>query len=323
MKKLSLLHLLYVLTLNICTAQTTNFIGSTWNFHFKRDAGANNEYYHLGAYTAHTDTSISGNTYLKIQSAEGTTIDYLREDNGIVYYNHNRQDLRLFDFNKQINDSFLIDMKLSQQAANKDTVMMDVLVKIDSTSYLFNTTQTDSVKVFYYSVLSNNVLVVYPNLTLPFAVPSGITAQMLSLNMAMYNTVSFTTLFNPNINLGPDSKPYLTCFENSNSGFSYKEQWFKNNQLPCNYNSSTGLNNYLKNSVNMKVYPNPTSNKLQVTLAQKIKQIAIYDITGKLVLSPTASDVNSIDVSYLKAGIYYLVLIGEGDNLYSSKFVKE
>jgi hypothetical protein len=214
-------------------------------------------------------------------------------------------------------------MKLNQQPANKDTVIMDVLVKIDSTSFLFNTTQTDSVKVFYYSVLSNNVLAVHPNLTIPFAVPSGITAQMLSLNLAIYNTVSFTTLFNPNINLGPDSKPYLTCFENSNTGFSYKEQWFKNNQLPCNYNSSTGLNYYLKNALNIKVYPNPTSNKLQVTLAQKIKQIAIYDITGKLVVSPTESDVNSIDVSYLKAGIYYLVLIGEGDNLYSSKFVKE
>lgn len=185
MKKLSILHLLFVLTLNICTAQTTILNGSTWNFHFKRDAGANNEYYHLGAYTANIDTSISGNTYLKIQSAEGTTIDYLSEDNGIVYYNHNSQDLRLFDFNKQINDSFLIDMKLSQQAANKDTVIMDVLVKIDSISFLLNTTQTDTVKVFYYSVLSNNVLAVYPNLTLPFAVPSGITAEMLSLNMAM------------------------------------------------------------------------------------------------------------------------------------------
>jgi hypothetical protein len=297
--------------------------GGTWNFHYKRDVGANKEYYHLGAFTANTDTSIAGNTYLKIQSAAGTTIDYLREENGIVYYNHNSQDLRFFDFDKQINDSFLIDMKLNQQPANKDTVIMDVLVKIDSTSFLFNTTQTDSVKVFYYSVLSNNVLAVHPNLTIPFAVPSGITAQMLSLNLAIYNTVSFTTLFNPNINLGPDSKPYLTCFENSNTGFSYKEQWFKNNQLPCNYNSSTGLNYYLKNALNIKVYPNPTSNKLQVTLAQKIKQIAIYDITGKLVVSPTESDVNSIDVSYLKAGIYYLVLIGEGDNLYSSKFIKE
>jgi hypothetical protein len=322
MKKRSLLHLLFVLTLNICTAQTA-LNGSTWNFHFKRDVGANKEYYHLGAFTANTDTSIAGNTYLKIQSAAGTTIDYLREENGIVYYHHNSQDLRLFDFNKQINDSFLIDMKLNQQAANKDTVIMDVLVKIDSTSFLFNTTQTDSVKVFYYSVLSNNVLAVYPNLTIPFAVPSGITAQMLSLNMAMYNTISFTTLFNPNINLGPDSKPYLTCFENSNTGFSYKEQWFKNNQLPCNYNSSTGLNDYLKNALNIKVYPNPTSNNLQVTLAQKMKQIVIYDITGKLVVSSTDRDVKSIDISYLKAGIYYLVLISEGDNLYSSKFVKE
>lgn len=322
MKKLLLVHFVFLLVLIDSTAQT-NLNGSTWNFHFKREAGASNEYYHLGAYTANTDTSISGFTYLKIQSAEGTTIDYLREENGIVYYNHNSQDLRLFDLNKQINDSFLIDMKLSQQPANKDTVIMNVLVKIDSTSFLFNTTQTDSVKVFYYSVLSNNVLAVYPNLTIPFAVPSGITAQMLSLNMAIYNTISFTTLFNPNINLGSDSKPYLTCFENSNTGFSYKEQWFKNNQLPCNYNSSTGLNSYLKNSVNIKVYPNPTSNKLQVTLAQKIKQIAIYDITGKLVLSRTENADKNIDVSNLKTGVYYLVLITEDDNFYSSRFVKE
>ncbi|MFD1063174.1 T9SS type A sorting domain-containing protein [Winogradskyella litorisediminis] len=56
--------------------------------------------------------------------------------------------------------------------------------------------------------------------------------------------------------------------------------------------------------VDVKLYPNPTSNILNIkTNNQQIKQIAIYDILGKQVLRANNSNIN---VSHLKSGIYIL-----------------
>ena len=145
--------------------------------------------------------------------------------------------------------------------------------------------------------------------------------------MANYNQVSFSSLFNPNVNLGPDSKPFLTCFENTNTSFSYKAAAFISNQLACNYSSSTGLSTTLNQASNITIYPNPTIDKLYFTANTSIiKQIAIYNTNGQLIRSLNYKQLlpqNAIDVATLPKGIYQIILVAEDGGIFNNRFVKQ
>ena len=69
------------------------------------------------------------------------------------------------------------------------------------------------------------------------------------------------------------------------------------------------------------VYPNPTSHQLNIVLNQniEIKSINIYNTLGQLLLVNTNQ---SIDVSQLKAGTYFIKIVSDKGTA-SSKFIKE
>jgi len=74
----------------------------------------------------------------------------------------------------------------------------------------------------------------------------------------------------------------------------------------------------------IKIYPNPTSNKLFISKDLKLIKFDIYDFSGKRLLGNDFSDDNfSIDISYLKKGIYILKLIDEKKIIQSQKFIVE
>jgi hypothetical protein len=87
---------------------------------------------------------------------------------------------------------------------------------------------------------------------------------------------------------------------------------------PCNYNNLL--------SKNIKIYPNPTKNNLQITIGNELfieNDVFIYDIYGRTVLKQIChaerSDASvSIDVSNLQNGVYF-VKVGNA----VAKFVKE
>ena len=55
----------------------------------------------------------------------------------------------------------------------------------------------------------------------------------------------------------------------------------------------------------LRVYPNPTKDILNVQSAMPIKQVALYNMEGKIVLVETMP---TIDLSSLPAGVYTLVI---------------
>jgi hypothetical protein len=57
----------------------------------------------------------------------------------------------------------------------------------------------------------------------------------------------------------------------------------------------------------IKVYPNPTDSYLQIETTVPFSTIAITDLAGKQVFSILNPTQQSIDVSGLPAGIYYLL----------------
>jgi len=70
------------------------------------------------------------------------------------------------------------------------------------------------------------------------------------------------------------------------------------------------------------IFPNPVSDNLNVICKEEIKEIKIFDMQNKLILSTTKVDNNGLDVRKLNAGLYIVVISTEG-NTYYKKCIKK
>ncbi|MFT5249707.1 MAG: hypothetical protein ACI93P_001435 [bacterium] len=83
-----------------------------------------------------------------------------------------------------------------------------------------------------------------------------------------------------------------------------------------------GLNDVQEKSV-IKLYPNPAQNKLFIELEKgQVLEINILDISGKEIRSITNYNVNSINVSDLKQGVYFLKVTTE-NSISTNRFIKQ
>ncbi len=71
----------------------------------------------------------------------------------------------------------------------------------------------------------------------------------------------------------------------------------------------------------LKIYPNPTSDFINIVTKEKINNIEIYDSTGRKIISELNSN-NRIDVRKLINGVYYIRVTTDKNNL-TSKFIKK
>lgn len=83
-------------------------------------------------------------------------------------------------------------------------------------------------------------------------------------------------------------------------------------------NSSTTDISEINSKDIFSLYPNPAANQLNIINKALISKIEIYDAGGKLQLTTTNS---SIDISNLKAGVYFVKAYSE-KGIVSQKFVK-
>ncbi len=96
------------------------------------------------------------------------------------------------------------------------------------------------------------------------------------------------------------------------------ELWGKINDLSCTNSTS----NFAKAKNKVTIYPNPTTNILNIKTNQLIENIEIYDVVGRLVLNNQVVD-NQIDISNLDIGIYYLKVRFKNGELVTRKLVKK
>ncbi|MCO6162529.1 T9SS type A sorting domain-containing protein [Flavobacterium sp. NRK F7] len=80
---------------------------------------------------------------------------------------------------------------------------------------------------------------------------------------------------------------------------------------------STNSSNYISNTINL--YPNPSSNFIQIKGDLSNQKFKIYNIRGSEVMHGTISSNNQIDIHNLSNGIY-LLKFNDGN---SAKFIKE
>lgn len=68
--------------------------------------------------------------------------------------------------------------------------------------------------------------------------------------------------------------------------------------------------------VDARVYPNPTNGKMNIVCDQKINEIKVTDVNGRLVLSGNANDLsNQIDMSNVPNGVYFVKLILDANSV--------
>ena len=83
------------------------------------------------------------------------------------------------------------------------------------------------------------------------------------------------------------------------------------------------LNNNSFNMNKVSLYPNPTSNVLNIESVGTIQNIAIFNVLGQEVMNKLTNEtLVSLDVSGLNAGVYVIKTVIDG-NVSSTKFIKE
>jgi hypothetical protein len=83
------------------------------------------------------------------------------------------------------------------------------------------------------------------------------------------------------------------------------------------------LNNNSFDLTSFRIYPNPTSNILNIEAGAAIQSIAVYNVLGQEVMNRAANEATmSLDVSGLNSGIYVIKTMIDG-NVSSTKFIKE
>jgi hypothetical protein len=77
-------------------------------------------------------------------------------------------------------------------------------------------------------------------------------------------------------------------------------------------------------SESLKMYPIPTTEVLTIEHTQLIKQLNVYDATGKMVATYMgSSSIETINVNNLKAGLYIVEVLDNGGQSLKQKFTKE
>jgi len=318
MKKHIIIITLFILISHKFVIAQNWFTGSSWNYRYDRTTSYI-QYVNLGSCISQSDTVIENKLFSIIKS-NTNTIDYLYESNKVVYYFKKQQILKLFDFSKSANDSFLIDMYFS--STTSDTIIKNVLVKVKETNFLKNISNTDSLKSFRIAILSDNVRGFIGNNNIPFDVPTAITEKLILAKLANYYKISLTELCNQTINLGMDSKPILSCYKNETTGFMYKDSLYILKNLPCDY--SSGMNELMAGNHTISLFPNPSKNILNIQADEKklksIINIQIVNANGQNFAAKTKN--SQIDISQLTQGLYFLIVNTENGN-YKLSFVKE
>jgi sugar lactone lactonase YvrE len=87
-------------------------------------------------------------------------------------------------------------------------------------------------------------------------------------------------------------------------------------------NLSTLNTGAFENDLSLAIMPNPVQNTLTINTAKKIKAMFVFDSVGKKIETVTVSK-NTVEVSQLSPGLYFINLVDEHNKTFSAKFIKE
>ena len=87
-----------------------------------------------------------------------------------------------------------------------------------------------------------------------------------------------------------------------------------------NYLVTLSNDSFSMDNENIKIFPNPSSNLIQITTNSKIDKITLFDTLGKEVLTQTQNN-NEVNIEKLSKGLYIVEIFSKNEKFYK-KLVK-
>lgn len=89
--------------------------------------------------------------------------------------------------------------------------------------------------------------------------------------------------------------------------------------------SSVGINEFSKNTINVKLYPNPAKHKCTIEFKEELNQqhtLYIYDLEGKMMMAKDITNkTTTIDIAQLAKGTYFVKIERDNKMVYSRKLL--
>ena len=303
-------------------------------------------------YASAGDTVINGVTYLKIYKqhsnqnfvfslSEARYLTAIREDTvnrkvycimpagTIIYRNNNQvgqteapQEFLLYDYSLSVGETvtfytLLIDINSDYYVVNEG-----VATRVESCGLLSGVLNGDS-----QSGYDNNDTVVH----LSDGTAHKVISLVVDINYLHTEDVwiegigsvwGFNNYFFDNEDYG---ERRLLCFTNAEGADMHTGFDLDENPDDCYNNDYTsGISE--KDNKNLVLYPNPASQTFVInfTEAQEgVKQVRIFDMLGKEVMSIENPSSNTINIANLPTGIYAVCILSQSGRSNTSKLVKE
>ena len=190
-----------------------------------------------------------------------------------------------------------------------------------------------------------------PLITIPALMVSDVVGELIigelanGVNTTMvlsdYTTTAFIKVFNSDysvlkdeyVDLGPDGTDFSVTYDNVEDADAVVQYGFQVFGLNGNPVNEVALGSVVVTSdvlsindveiINASIYPNPTSNNINIQSEEQITNVVIYNTLGQTVrkVSPDATNF-SVDTSNLDAGTYFAVLSTENASK-TVKFIKK
>lgn len=152
--------------------------------------------------------------------------------------------------------------------------------------------------------------------------------NLREINVAGRN-LSFLNIQNGNNqsleDLNTNGNSQLTCIQVDNENYVYPDCVFAGDHLDgwcvdrCLLTENCELNINKLDCEKINIYPNPASDILTIESKKPIESLQVFDMSGSIVFW-VYWDVNSINISRLQRGVYFLKL-KTSDNIYNQKLI--
>jgi hypothetical protein len=135
--------------------------------------------------------------------------------------------------------------------------------------------------------------------------------NLTSLNIANGNNANM-------INFDATSNAALTCIQ-VDAGFTPNSAGWQKDATASYSDNCASLSVGELSLDTVSIYPNPATSVLHIEMTQSIKQVTIYSMLGKAIVSTQS---NTVDVSGLSNGLFLIKIEDENGSVLTERFLK-
>ena len=157
----------------------------------------------------------------------------------------------------------------------------------------------------------------------------------INTNMTWYfKSTTVASWAEPNISGSTDSAVVIFTALETNTGTTARKATYEPRTTPSislrniyitqESLETSSIKDVEQESKSVSIYPNPTSNSVNVVSSKEIKQLQMISITGKILKNIFPNEKNTkIDLSNLSSGIYFVKIISNDNSVITKKITKQ